>query len=317
MTATEHSPTPIFLVAAERSGTTMLRLMLDHHPEVAFFSEFEFAVDRISDSGDFPDVGSYREWIAKDRVFLDSGFRVDPALGYPELVRSFLEQKRRRDEKPQVGATVHWGIDRLGSVWPDARYIHLLRDPRDVARSTIAMGWAGNVWTGVERWLEAEAAWSRLRDGLPRDRWVELHYESLVQDPEGQLQAICDFLGVRYDARMLEYPEFTTYPAPDPSVASRWQQTLSEEELGLLEQRVGSRLADCGYLPSGAPTIAVTPRMERRLRRQDRIARVRFRIERYGIFLFSAEYLSRKLGLDHLHTASLYRMHDVTRRHLR
>jgi hypothetical protein len=317
MTETECNPAPIFLVAAERSGTTMLRLMLDHHPEIAFFSEFEFAIDRISDSGNFPDVDSYREWLANDRVFLDSGFRIDPALGYPELVRSFLEQKRDRDRKPLLGATVHRGIDRLGSIWSDARYIHLLRDPRDVARSTIAMGWAGNVWTGVERWIEAESEWSRLRDDLPRDRWVELRYESLVQDPEGQLQTICEFLGVRYDAQMLAYPATTTYPPPDPRVASRWRQTLSEEELGLVEQRVGSRLAECGYSPSGAPAVVVTPRMEHQLRRQDQFARVRFRIRQYGLFLFAAEYLSRKLGLDSLHAPLLHRMHDVTRRHLR
>jgi hypothetical protein len=170
MTATEYRPDPIFLVGAERSGTTLLRLMLDHHPEIAFFSEFEFAIEHVSGRGDFPDVDSYRHWLGNDRIFLDSGFHVDPTLAYPELVRSFLEQKRYRDRKPLVGATVHAGFDRLGSIWPDARYIHLLRDPRDVARSTIAMGWAGNVWTGVERWLEAESTWSRLRDDLPRER---------------------------------------------------------------------------------------------------------------------------------------------------
>jgi len=317
MTVTEQRPDPIFLVGAERSGTTMLRLMLDHHPDIAFFSEFEFASERISDRGDFPEVASYREWLRSDRIFAESGFEVDDTLDYPDLVRSFLDQKRDRDRKPLVGATVHTGFDHLESIWPGARYIHLLRDPRDVARSTIAMGWAGNVWTGVERWLRAESTWSRLRDRLPRDRWIELHYESLVQDPERELQAICDLLGIRYDARMLSYPEHSSYPAPDPSVANRWQQDLSDSDIGLVEQRVGSRLSECGYEPSGVAAVSVTPRMERRMRRQDWIARIRFRIRRHGVFLFTAEYLSRKLGLDTLHTPVMHRMHDVTRRHLR
>lgn len=45
---------PVFLVGAERSGTTVLRLMLDHHPQIAFNNEFEYAVDLVSDEGKWP-----------------------------------------------------------------------------------------------------------------------------------------------------------------------------------------------------------------------------------------------------------------------
>ena len=58
-------------------------------------------------------------------------------------------------------------VDRLTRIWPDARFIHLVRDPRDVARSVIPMGWAGNTWVGVERWMEAERLWDRVRSSLP------------------------------------------------------------------------------------------------------------------------------------------------------
>jgi|GEM_PF-5624238 len=49
---------PIFLVGSERSGTTVLRLMLAHHPQIAWCQEFEYAVDRVSDDGNFPNLKS-------------------------------------------------------------------------------------------------------------------------------------------------------------------------------------------------------------------------------------------------------------------
>ena len=49
-----NTDAPLFLVGSERSGTTFLRLMLDHHPEIAFEKEFDFVVTKVSDAGEFP-----------------------------------------------------------------------------------------------------------------------------------------------------------------------------------------------------------------------------------------------------------------------
>lgn len=117
--STPHQP-PAFLVGSERSGTTMLRLMLDHHPMLVWQDEFEFAVDMISPDGGFPDMGYYREWLSLHRIFLASGFTIDPTLDYARLIRGFLEQRRSRDGKPIVGATVHRHFDRLLHLWPEA-----------------------------------------------------------------------------------------------------------------------------------------------------------------------------------------------------
>ena len=50
---------PVFLVGSERSGTTLLRLMLDHHPRLAFEHEIDYVVDRVGEDGTFPDVATY------------------------------------------------------------------------------------------------------------------------------------------------------------------------------------------------------------------------------------------------------------------
>ena len=109
---------PVFLVGSERSGTTLLRLMLDHHPEIAFEKEFDFVVTEVSDTGELPAAKAYREWITGVR---GANYALDPALGYRELVNDFLRQKQAASGgKPYVGATIHRNFDRLRFLWPDA-----------------------------------------------------------------------------------------------------------------------------------------------------------------------------------------------------
>ena len=97
---------PVFLVGSERSGSTLLRLMLDHHPEIAFNLESEFLVEQISDEGVFPVMERYHDWLNQDRVFKHSNFDVDTHLDFVDLLNNFLRQKLVRDNKKFIGATV-------------------------------------------------------------------------------------------------------------------------------------------------------------------------------------------------------------------
>src|SRR5215470_18332132 len=101
-----HSP-PLFLVASERSGTTLLRLMLNGHPKLAWHEEFEYVVDYMPADQGLPPIERYHRDLGYDFIFASSKFEVDSKLSYPELVNSFLAQKAARDGKPIVGATIH------------------------------------------------------------------------------------------------------------------------------------------------------------------------------------------------------------------
>jgi hypothetical protein len=301
---------PSFLVGAERSGTTVLRLMLAHHPQIAWSVEFLYSVELMPPDDGWPSLEAYYAYLATDRTFLGMGYTIDRSLDYPSLVDSFLRQCRDRAGKPLVGATVHYYFDRLLRIWPDARFIHLLRDGRDVARSSIGMGWAGNVWTGAQKWIEAEALWSALRGRLAPDRYIEVVYEQLVSHPEPELERICAFLGVPYDPAMLSYPEKTTYERPDAKLAYQWRRKLSEYEIRLAEARIGPMLLERGYELSGLPPLKVTPALHLRVRSQDWVARQRYRLKTFGPKLTALDIASRRLGLTRLQEQVRGRIHE-------
>ncbi len=287
--------TPIFLVGAERSGTTLLRLMLDHHPQIAFNYEFEFAVDQISETGQYPNLQDYLEYLADHRIFQTSQFAIDNTLIYPELVDSFLRQRQQRVDKPLVGATVHHQFDKLLCIWPQAKFIHLIRDGRDVARSNIPMGWAGNLFMGVDKWIEAEMRWQKLEQQLTPEQHISIYYEQLINNPEIMLKQLCEFIGVDFDKAMFAYAEKSTYDKPDISITERWRK-LPPRDLQLAECKIADLLQAHNYQLSGLPLIHVTKWLDWRMHFHDRWKRITFRIRRYSLRLYLADLISRRLG---------------------
>ncbi len=288
---------PVFLVGAERSGTTLLRLMLDHHPEIAFNPEFEYAVEMIGDNGTFPEPAAYRHWLSRQWLFQDAHYAVDESLDFPDLVNSFLRQKLEQggSGKRLLGATVHHHFNRLKHVWPNARYIHIVRDPRDVARSVMGMGWAGNIWAGLDRWLDAERLWADMASGLDQSRYINVKYEDLIENPGSQLEAICGFMGAPFHDAMFSYADKSTYDLPDPKLVYQWRKKLKDEDIQLVEARLGSMLVERGYALSGLPRIEATPQKIAALEADNRKKCRQFRIRRYGLPLLILARLTRGL----------------------
>ena len=291
---------PLFLVGSERSGTTLLRLMLDHHPEIAFDKEFDFVVTQVSDTGVLPPVQSYLDWIATVR---GADYVVDPSLDYGDLVNDFLHQKQAASlGKPYVGATLHRNFDRLRFLWPQARYIHLVRDPRDVARSVVQKGWAGNIYQGLVRHLKSDQA-------------IEIHYEDLVSETEAVLTDICRFVGVNYSERMLEYPaDAPQYPPPDPSLAAQWKTKLSPSDVAMVELRSAGLMESRGYVRSGHAVPKIGPLKHAFLLAVARLRRLRTRIAMFGPRVVALDVLGRRLGIQGLAMRARRRINAVEQR---
>lgn len=295
--ANPSSAAPFFLVGAERSGTTLLRLMLDHHPQIVCLFESNFFVDFLTDDGGDPDPAWSQQQVDLDRSARKEGFSLKDDEPYREGVRRFFDEQVKNSGKPVGGSTIHRRLPDILKVWPDARFVNLIRDPRDVAPSVIKMGWAGDTWHGTRFWVDAQEDTENLRKLVPEGRFVQLRFEDLVTYPVESLTKICAMLGVPYDEAMLSYPNDTTYPAPDASAAARWKKKLTPREIQLVEARAGSWLERLGYEASGQPALAVTGMLRRKLVMKTRMAKLRFRINRFGFGNVVQMAISRRLGL--------------------
>jgi hypothetical protein len=293
---------PVFLIGSERSGSTLLRLMLDHHPDIAFNMESEFLVAGISDTGVFPDVAAYRRALVKDRIFRHSRFAIAENLDFRGLVNDFLHQRRERVGKPIVGATVHHGFSRLRYVWPAAKYIYILRDGRDVAFSAVDMSWAGNPYVGVQCWIDAEDEWARFQKSLAPGQWIEVRYEQLVADPKTELQRVCQLVGVNFTERMFDYAKTSSYSLPNPGVSSRWQTRRQVRQVCQVEARIGVRLMARGYELYCEVPVRIGWFGAWWIRWQSRFGVLHRRMALFGFWLAVLEPVSRRLGWTLVHS---------------
>lgn len=289
---------PFFLVGAERSGTTLLRLMIDHHPQIRFRFESNFLVDYLTADGNDPDPAVLQKALEIDRGARLHGFEVREGHGYKSEVRHFLQTDAHQQGKSLFGAALHRRFADILHIYPNARFLNLIRDPRDVAPSVIAMGWSGNTWHASKLWLNAQQEAQALCDSLPADRWHNLRFEDLVCKPVETLTAVSEFLGCEFDPAMLSYPDDTTYPAPDASASERWRKNMPAINIQLVEACVGDWLQKAGYEPSGETPRKINGMQKWHLGIQNRIGRFRFRARRFGFFTVVSYAVSSRLGLE-------------------
>jgi len=236
--STDTKNSPFFLVGAERSGTTMLRLMLTHHPEIFFHHEFIYSVEKINELGEFPSIKDYIAYLETDRIFQAEKLKIVESDDYVEIVNSFLSQLHEKHaQKPVIGATVHGNFQFLPKIWPGSKFIHLIRDPRDVTFSYVQQGWAGHVWTAADVWQQTEETWQSFSSSLAPEDFINVHYENLVMQPVEELKRICQFMGCEFSNKMLTYGKDTTYSSPDKSLIKQWKNK-DQKKVKLIEYKL-------------------------------------------------------------------------------
>jgi hypothetical protein len=229
--------TPVLLVGARRSGTTLFRLMFDGHPDVAWERGWEFAVDLINSRGE---------------VLTHHAALRGVSSAERSKLRDYLDQKAREalGKKKVLGVTIHVGFHKAPILWENAKYIHIIRDPRDIAISSIKLGWSGSYYYAPDMWIDAERKWEEMQSTLSGDAWIDLRYEDFVTNPKCELAKICEFLQVEYSEKLFDYIETSKYSYPRKTLAYRWKEQIGKAEIQLIEARVGDMLVAHGYEPS-------------------------------------------------------------------
>jgi hypothetical protein len=213
-----------FIVGAPRSGTTLLRLMLDAHPELAIPPETGFLtlVPGLSGRGNvlrerfFQAVTTFPASAPAWDDFRLPAEELRARLGeirpfrIAEGVRLFYRLYASRFSKTRWGDKTPLYSRHLPAIQkllPEARFIHIVRDGRDAAVSLRER------WFSPGRDIAVQAAFWRdhvmaaRRDGRACRHFLEVRFEDLVRDPEPVLRRICGFIALELRPEMLRYPE--------------------------------------------------------------------------------------------------------------
>ncbi|GAB1823116.1 sulfotransferase family protein [Herbidospora sp. RD11066] len=271
---------PVFVIGCPRSGTTMLQLMLHSHPRIAVPPETRFMIQAYAarrSHGDMRRPENRRrlaEWVAGDRdtkfreLGLDRGDYVRHAVSAPGTLGSVLGTVFRdyaaRFGKPRWGdkrPSYFKNVDMLLRLFPDAQFIHLVRDGRDCVASLMEMPWYKlDVYHAMANWAEAIDFGRHHAATLPGGSYYELRYEDLTADPELSLKRLCGFIGEEFDPAMCEPHHLAdvavpshkvwhanTHSAVTTSRSGSWSNRLEPWQIALCETMLGSRLARHGY----------------------------------------------------------------------
>ena len=277
MTVARQSVFPVFL-GSGRSGTTLLRTIFDGHPDLAVANEPQFMGTvarqrkRLESAGF--DATAFLETVSNNpnyqRLGLDQSkvkesiIAANPtnvADGVRVVLGMFAESEGKSlygDKTP--GYVVQ--IPELAEMFPEARFVHLIRDGRNVALSYIERPWGpSTVGEAALYWRSRVSRGRAAGKALGGDRYLEARYENLVNDPETEVRRMCAFLGLDFAPEMLQYeqaaerfiasshqPEaFTALVRPPTSGLRDWSNAMSPNDAALFEALAGGLLADLGY----------------------------------------------------------------------
>jgi len=312
---TDNKINPIFICGALRSGSTVFHLMLNSHPNIINPGEYDFLFDQVTENGEFPNTSDYIEYLLSDRIFNSTSLNIDDSLGYSDLIKSFISQLK--EDGKFFAINIHRNFEHAHRLFPDAKYIHLLRDPRDVARSSIGMTWAGNVYYGVDHWIDTEKSWDKLTELLDDEQYIEVRFEDLISDAVSTLKTVCEFIGTSYTDKMFDYENKSTYSKPDISLINQWKRKLNAQELQNVEYKVLGMMSSRNYDLSGHPVTAPSIFDRIQLYLQNRLFRIHKGIERYGLVLFFLHRVTGRLKLESWHTLLKKKINVIDNKYLK
>jgi hypothetical protein len=284
----QRRPAP-FVVGVWRSGTTLLRMMLDAHPELAVPPETHFAPSVIKACRKGSSAAEVTELLASHRRWGDFGLEASELrerLGDVDRVsarralRTFYVLYAEHQGKPRWGDKTPAYVNHIrliAGALPEARFVHLIRDGRDVALSIRGL-WFGpdTVEGAAEMWAKRISAGREQAE--ESSRYMELRYEDLVVDPERELRRICRFVELDWDPMMLRHHEQAParlaelagdLPAstgrqgregrrrlevhapatapPHTERVARWKAEMEAADVAAFEAVAGELLAELGY----------------------------------------------------------------------
>ncbi len=266
---------PLFVLGVSRSGTTLLRVILDRSPGLAIPDETFFIpqlthrhrspVDPEKFLDDLRRLPRLAAWgVSADEL----ASRLRPGMSVAEALDATFSAYAEKHGKPRWGDKTPMYMRHLGlldRLFPDAQYVHLVRDGRDAALAFLDMpaGVVTKTWAHPRSSAGFACEWSTevkraraLGRRLGQSRYLEIRYEDLVADTGGVVESVSAFAEIPFETSMLEYsqavdvsekPHHQRLLQPPTRGVRDWRSQMSEGDVLAFEAIAGDLLADLGY----------------------------------------------------------------------
>lgn len=272
---------PVFMLGAERSGTTLLMAMVGCHPRIAvpevvwYYPRFR---PYLHTYGDLKRDENLRT-LADEMVFgLKTpfwGMRVNPRTIVDEIMASAREQSfagiycAMLERYAAAAGKLRWGektpynlffVKEIVQDFPNAQFIFITRDGRDASADYLQSGFGPtNIFCAAEVWKLCQNAVTPWRKKLGAAAWLDVKYESLAREPEQVLRQVCEFLDEAYAPAMREFYKTDLAKArgasrdhkPLGDAASDRYIGIYKEFLSIREQRIFAAVAAPELMQAG------------------------------------------------------------------
>lgn len=198
----ENSNQPIFIIGSPRSGTSLLRLILDSHTNISCGPESKF----------LPEMSQLiceKYWFAITDYGFDQAYWQQKNAKYFSDFQTEYAQKRGKKRWAEKTPAYSLNLDLINSLFPDCQFIHMIRDGNDVLASIIKRWGYLKGFQFLFKWKEYVEECQRFGASINPQRYIEIRYEELVNNPEVILKKLCqDFLHEPWQESLLKYQDF-------------------------------------------------------------------------------------------------------------
>src|ERR687898_3548750 len=243
----------LFIVGCARSGTTLVHRIVDAHPRIAITPEMHWLSryvnyfknqNRLVTPEVVSELAGHKRFAQFEipREEFEGLLGSGEAVPYPTFLNRVFGLYGKIKNKPLVGNKTSGyvrSIPTFHALWPDTKFVHIIRDGRDVCLSVLNWkkaertagryaSWEEDPVTTTALWWERKVRKAR-EDGaaLGPALYHETFYEDLVDDPERECKRLCRFLGVTYDDAMIRFHEGRERVKPGRGAKSAWLRVTS------------------------------------------------------------------------------------------
>jgi hypothetical protein len=265
---------PVIVLGVGRSGTTLLRVMLDRNSELAIPYESFFVTPLAHRHGRRPRLDAFVDDLGRFYQLYEWGIapedvrpRLREGMTTGEAIAAVFEVYAEREGKPRWGDKTPLYMQQLPlleRLFPDALWVHLVRDGRDAALSFLELpeGFSGTSWAQPRTAAQFAARWRTEILGARKlgrrvgERYLELRYEDLVTEPERELRRVCRHTSLAWEPEMLDHtgvsevarmPEHRNIAKPPTAGLRDWRTEMSREDALAFEGVAGDVLLGAGY----------------------------------------------------------------------